>query len=430
VDGVSGPELGSLTLEDVGVSVLAGMAAPYNPRKISAHDLSALRRSMRTFGVVEPVVVNRRTNRIVGGHQRVRAAQAEKMPSLPVAYVDLDETAERQLNLALNRIHGEWDDEKLQALLEELRAGGADLDLTGFENAELDRLIGSLAGLTDPDEAPLPPKIPAARPGDLVRLGPHRLLCGSSTNQEDVARLLGDAAPRLMLTDPPYGVSYDARWRDVAGHNEWGASAESNRHYMRSEEHRATKINGDTIADWSPAFELVKSLDYAYIWHASSRSLQVLTGLERIGWEVAQQIIWLKPVLVLSRQHYHWRHEPAFYARKKGARVPWRGSRDQTTVWEANSPKVATGKHEAEDGKVDHPTQKPVALYTRPIENHLERGEPFYEPFAGSGSAFVAAEMTGRVALGMEIDPAFIDVVVRRWQDFTGKKAEGWRGNA
>ena len=413
--------------EEVPMLKLLEMAAPYNPRKISVHDLSALRRSMRTFGVVEPVVVNRRTSRIVGGHQRVRAAQAEKLASLPVAYVDLDETAERQLNLALNRIHGEWDDERLEALLEELRAGGADLALTGFENEELARLIGSFRGITDADDVPETPVIPKTRPGDLIVLGSHRLLSGDSTKASDVARVLDGAAPRLLLSDPPYGVQLDMEWRDRAGLNGMGPAEGS---YMkRAEGHKNVSISGDTKADWSDAFELVPSLDTAYVWHASAHSIEVGLGLRRIGFNLSQQIIWSKPHFALSRQHYHWQHEPCWYARKPGA-AKFRGSRDQSTIWEAASPKMLMNPAGEREAKVDHPTQKPAALYTRPIENHLEMDEAFYEPFGGSGTAIIAAEQTGRRCLAIELDPRYCDVIVQRWQDFTGKKAEGWRGNA
>jgi hypothetical protein len=190
-------------------------AAPYNPRQIGDHDLEALRRSMRFFGTVEPIVVNRRSDRIVGGHQRVKAALAEGIHELPVVYVDLDEPSERQLNLALNRIHGEWDMEKLEEVLRELETLGADLDLTGFTQLEIDELLKGadepIDGLTDPDALPEPPDDPKTQPGDLIVLGDHRLLCGDSANADDVARLLGGARIQLVNCDPPYGVNVEPR---------------------------------------------------------------------------------------------------------------------------------------------------------------------------------------------------------------------------
>src|SRR5262249_6276463 len=200
---------------DVLVSELSGMAAPYNPRRISDHDLEALRRSLRFFGTVEPVVVNRRSGRIVGGHQRVRAAEPEGLPSLPVVYVDLDDPSEKQLNIALNRISGEWDPEKLEAVLAELEAGGADMTLTGFTAEELEQLIHGgetpADGLTDPDAIPEPPDEPQTRLGALIVLGRHRLLCGDSADPEAVRRLLDGHQIQLASTDPPYNVQVEPR---------------------------------------------------------------------------------------------------------------------------------------------------------------------------------------------------------------------------
>ncbi len=301
------------------------MGAAYNPRRIEPAQLAALGRSLRTFGAVEPVVANRRTGRIVGGHQRVKAAEAEGFETLPVVWVDLDETAERQLNLALNKISGEWDEGLLGALLEEL--GTAALDLTGFDGSEVDELIARMrneARTVDPDEVLEPPKVAVTKPGDLYVLGKHRLLCGDSTKAADVARLLEGEKPFLLLTDPPYGVELDMEWRDRAG------------------------------------------------------------------------------------------------ARRKGS-PPFIGSRDQTTVWKAPSPKMIMSGSKEE--RVDHPTQKPAVLYTRPIENHLPGGGLVYEPFAGSGTALIAAEQLGRRCFALEIDPVYCDVVVARWERFTGEKA-------
>jgi DNA modification methylase len=419
---------------DVPTRDLVEMGSPYNPRLMPADEMVALRGSLRTWGVVEPVVANRRSGRVVGGHQRILAAEAEGIESLPVTFVDLDDVNERLLNVALNRIGGTWDEEKLAALLQELSSNGADLSLTGFESSEIDALLASMEspeGSPDADEIPDAPKAPRARTGDLIHLGEHRLLCGDATNPDDVRRLLGGDEPKLLVTDPPYGVEYDARWRDGMERNDLAKAEPTNANYMRSEVHRATGIVGDTKADWSDAFELVPSLDFGYVWHASRHQLEVEAGLRRIGWEIAQQIIWVKPVLILSRQHYHWRHEPCFYARRidRDSPVPWYAPRDQTTVWEAASPKQIMATHEPEDAKADHPCQKPAALYSIPIINHTKRGECLYDPFAGSGTAIIAAEMSGRRCLAMEIDPIFVDVTVERWQSFTGKRAVGWTGN-
>ena len=191
---------------------------------------------------------------------------------------------------------------------------------------------------------------------------------------------------------------------------------------MRGDGHRNTTISGDTKADWSDAFELVPSLDTAYVWHASAFAIEVGLGLRRIGFDIKQQIIWRKPHFALSRQHYHWQHEPCWYARKDGS-AKFRGSRDQSTIWEAASPKMLMNPAGEHEEKVDHPTQKPLVLYTRPIENHLAPGGCFYEPFGGSGTAIAAAEKTGRRCIAIELDPRFVDVIVLRWQRLSGKDA-------
>ena len=290
------------------------------------------------------------------------------------------------------------------------------------EAREIDELVARMkreARGVDPDNVPELPKTPVSKRGDLYVLGKHRLLCGDSTNTADVARLLTGEEPFLLLTDPPYGVELDMEWRDRAGLNGMGPAQPSYMH-RRKEGHTNTSISGDTRADWSEAFELVPSLTVAYVWHASAFTIEVGQGLRRIGFRLSQFIVWDKEQLVLSRQHYHWQHEPCWYARKKGS-PPFIGPRDQTTIWKARSPKMIMAGSQEE--RVDHPTQKPVVLYTRPVENHLPMGGLFYEPFGGSGTGIIAAEQTARRCYAMEIDPIYVDVAVQRWERFTGEKA-------
>jgi len=223
-----------------------------------------------------------------------------------------------------------------------------------------------------------------------------------------------------MVTDPPYGISLDSEWRDRAGLNGCGPAEAS---YMkhRTEGHTETTISGDTRADWSEAFELVPSLQIAYVWHASIFTREVLNGLLRIGFLYPQQIIWNKGRTVLTRTHYWYQHEPCWYVRKKNA--PWFGKAgENSTVWDSPSPKFIMGGSDEE--KFDHPTQKPVELMRRPILNHTKRGQLVYEPFLGSGTTLAAAELTERVCCGMELDPKYIDVIVQRWQTLAGKQAK------
>jgi DNA modification methylase len=254
---------------------------------------------------------------------------------------------------------------------------------------------------------------------------------------EDVSRLLGDRKPVLMVTDPPYGIELDLEWRDRAGLNSAPglkrtaaskAAAKANPQYpaepsymkQRAEGHTETTISGDTRADWSDAFALVPGLEVAYVWHASIFTHEVLDGLLRIGFVHHQQIIWNKGRAVLTRTHYWFQHEPCWYVRKKNA--PWFGKAgENSSVWDSPSPKFIMGGSDEE--KFDHPTQKPVALMRRPILNHTRRGELVYDPFLGSGTTLAAAELTARRCCGIELDAKYVDVVVERWQQLTGKQA-------
>jgi DNA modification methylase len=230
---------------------------------------------------------------------------------------------------------------------------------------------------------------------------------------------LGDAKPFLLITDPPYGIELDSEWRDRAGLNGCGP-AESSYMKHRTEGHTETTISGDTRADWSEAYALVPSLEVGYVWHASKFTREVLDGLLRIGFDHHQQIIWNKGRTVLTRTLYWFQHEPAWFVRKKNA--PWYGKAgENSTIWDSPSPKFIMGS--SQEQKWDHPTQKPMALMTKPILNHTLPGEAVYDCFLGSGTTLIAAEQTGRVCYGVELDPKYVDVIVHRWQQYTGKQA-------
>jgi DNA modification methylase len=301
----------------------------------------------------------------------------------------------------------------------DLRNLDYDIDLTGFDTREIDELLLAQSEDVHEDDAPAPPENPASRAGDVWLCGKHRVLCGDSTSPEAVAKLLGERKPRVMITDPPYGIELDSEWRDRAGLNGCGPAETS---YMkhRTTGHNETTISGDTRADWSEAFELVPSLEVAYVWHASKFTRKVLDGLLRIGFLHHQQIIWNKGRTVLTRTHYWFQHEPCWYVRKKNA--PWFGKAgENSTIWDSPSPKFIMGGSKEE--KFDHPTQKPVELMRRPILNHTKRGELIYDPFLGSGTTLAASQATDRVCYGIELDPKYCDVSVLRWQTQSGKKA-------
>jgi DNA modification methylase len=253
--------------------------------------------------------------------------------------------------------------------------------------------------------------VTVCRPGDLWHMGPHRVICADACSAEAVARLLGKRKPRLMVTDPPYGVKNDLSWRCRAGLN-----ADS-----RTVGHSNTSIPGDDRADWSEAYELVRSLEVAYVWHADRRRIEVELGLQRIGFELRQKISWVKPEPVISRSAYDLQDEPCLYCVRKGRTAGWTGTKGQSNVWEAASPKSVTGGSDEE--KFDHPNQKPLDIICRPILNHTTHGGIVYDPFLGSGTTLAAAEQTGRVCLGIEKEEKYVDIAIQRWQSLTDQDA-------
>jgi len=394
---------------------------PYvrNPRKNDSV-VDRMCGSIREFGLKIPVLA-RSDGEVVDGHLRLKAAQKLGITEVPVILCDEWTPAQvKAFRLMVNRsvTWASWDEEMLALELQEIQEADFDLSLSGFNPGEIDALLA----LDDEEKANATPPLPesaVSRTGELWLLGPHRVLCGDATSAEVVARLLGERKPRLLVTDPPYGIELDSEWRDRAGLNGHGPAQPS---YMkkRTKGHTETAISGDTRADWSQVFELVPSLEVGYVWHASKFTREVLDGLLRIGFLHHQQIIWNKGRTVLTRTHYWFQHEPCWYVRKKNA--PWFGKAgENSTIWDSPSPKFIMGS--SDEDKYDHPTQKPVELMRRPILNHLRRGELVYEPFLGSGTTLAAAELTERVCYGIELDPKYVDVVIQRWQQLTGKKA-------
>ena len=394
---------------------------PYarNPRKNDAA-VDRMASSIQEFGFKIPCLV-RSSGEVVDGHLRLKAARKLGITEIPVILCDEWSDAQvRAFRLMVNRsvTWANWDDELLALELQELQAADFDLDLTAFDGKEIDDLLA----LDDEEQGNATPPLPetaVSRTGDLWLLGDHRVLCGDATSAEAVARLIGERKPRLMVTDPPYGIELDSEWRDRAGLNGCGP-AEASYMKKRTEGHNETTISGDTRADWSDAFALVPSLEVAYVWHASKFTREVLDGLLRIGFLHHQQIIWNKGRTVLTRTHYWFQHEPCWYVRKKNA--PWFGKAgENSTIWDSASPKFIMGGSDEE--KFDHPTQKPVELMRKPILNHTKRGDLVYEPFLGSGTTLAATELTQRVCYGIELDSKYVDVVVQRWQTLSGKQA-------
>jgi len=249
------------------------------------------------------------------------------------------------------------------------------------------------------------PKSAVTRLGDLWLCDSHRVMGGDATSPEAVARLNGKETPRLLLTDPPYGVAYDPTWRKRAG---LGRAQQSG------------LVKNDDRVDWTDAYKLFSG-DVAYVWHAGVHAAEVAAGLEAAGFRIRAQIIWVKQHFALSRGDYHWGHEPCWYAVREGKSSNWCGDRKQSTVWEIPNLNPFGGSQE--EPKTDHGTPKPVEAMRRPILNNTHQNDIVYDPFLGSGTTLIAAELTGRICYGLEIDPHYVDVIVTRWQDLTGKKA-------
>ena len=376
---------------------------PYanNPRQ-NDDAVEAVAESIRRFGFRQPIVVDA-DGVIVAGHTRFRAAQRLGLATVPV-HVATDLTADevRAYRLADNKTAelASWDDAMLSIELDALRGAGIDWTLLGFDEDELAKLLAPAGteGLTDPDAVPEKPIDPVTKPGDLWILGKHRLLCGDSTSAADVTRLLDGAVPTLMVTDPPYGVEYDPEWRMDAG--------------LTGNTARMGKVMNDDRADWTEAWKLFPG-DVAYVYHAGVFASTVQRSLEQAGFAIRAQIIWAKDRLALSRGDYHWQHEPCWYAVREGGKGHRTDDRTQTTLWSIPA---------RDDAGHGHGTQKPVECMERPVRNHL--ADTVYEPFAGSGTTVIACERTGRACIAMELDPGYCDVIVRRWEEFTGRKAE------
>lgn len=405
--------------------------ADYNPRQLTEKQYKNLKASIENFGLVDPILINKnetRKNIIIGGHQRVKVAKKLKIKQVPCIELDLTLERERELNVRLNKNTGQWDFDVLANNFEI-----DDLVDWGFTHEEL--IIPDPEpeeGLTDPDAIP-EVKESICKMGDVWKLGEHTLMCGDSTKPEDVKKLIGKTKIHLIFTDPPYGVSYT------------GTSGESKKEW--------DPINGDDLRDdqlyqfLSASFKNLSAYTNegvpAYVFHASSTQIEFQKSLEEAGFRIKQQLIWQKG-MVLSRSDYHWTHEPMFYCVKGEKNNLWYGDRTSRTITnqEEKDFNKLNKKELVEilntlyknksvwDVKKDaaifykHPTQKPVDLSIKALKNNTKPGDVVIDNFSGSGSTLLGAEMTQRKCLAMEFDPQYCDVIIKRWEEFTGKTAK------
>tara|TARA_R100000808_G_scaffold24489_1_gene56538 strand:- start:2643 stop:3890 length:1248 start_codon:yes stop_codon:yes gene_type:complete len=379
---------------------------PKNPNTHSKEQIKRLSAVLQWQGWRSPIVVSNSSGFIVKGHGRLAAARKAGFECAPVDFQDYESEAQEWADLiADNRLAelAEWDEAGLNELLQKLNQTDIDVELSGFTESELDDLLGEL-GETETTEDNFdeePPTIPQTKLGDLYELNNHRIQCGDSTDLKVVEKTLAGQSPDLMVTDPPYGVEYDADWRNRVKRPDgtpYGASA-------------VGAVENDDLCDWTPAWKLFEG-SVAYVWHAGKFAPIVFQSLEATELLIRSQIIWAKDRFAISRGHYHWQHEPCWFAVKKGRTANWAGGRKQTTLWQIGHQKSETG----------HSTQKPIEAMARPIRNH--KGD-VYDPFLGSGTTLIAAEQLNRTCYGQELSPEYCDLIVRRWAQYMqgeGKK--------
>lgn len=380
---------------------------PYarNSRTHSDAQVAQIAGSIKEFGFNNPVLIDQ-DGGIIAGHGRVMAAQKlglEKVPAVKLEH--LTETQRKAYVIADNRLalNAGWDDQMLTLELQELDTENFDLSLLGFEADELNALLNPIKeteGLTDEDAVPEVPEEPKTKPGDIYKLGRHRLMCGDSTSIDAVEKLMDGQLADILITDPPYNVAYEGKTKEALTIKNDEMSDEQFRQFLR---------DAFTAADM-----VMKAGAVFYIWHADSEGYNFRGACKDTNWKVRQCLIWNKDTMVMGRQDYHWKHEPCLYGWKEGAGHLWAADRKQVTIIECKRPK----KNDV------HPTMKPVELIEYQLLNNTKGQDIVLDLFGGSGSTMIAAEKNGRTARLMELDPKYCDVIVKRWEDFTGQKAE------
>lgn len=379
---------------------------PENPRR---GDVDIIRESVKANGVYRPLIVQKSSGYILAGNHTYQALVAEGIERVPVVFLDVDDVGAKRIMLADNRTSdfGDYDDAQLMELLQAL---DGDLVGTGWDDDDLSELLagGGSQMLTNPNDVPPIPSTPITKTGQLWLLGKHRVLCGDSTKPEDVARLLDGKLADMLLTDPPYNVALGS--------------------HMRPSEAKQLRRRADGLViendSWESAAEFIEFLKKAfssalagikpgavfYIWYATSQEMNFHQACAEANMQVRQVLVWNKNVFVLGRQDYQWKHEPCLYGWKEGAAHNWYSDRKQTTVLDFDKPQRSE----------DHPTMKPVELMAYLIENSSRPGGLVLDSFGGSGSTMIACEQTGRSCVTMELDPHYVDVICRRFQEVTG----------
>ncbi|SHF43840.1 site-specific DNA-methyltransferase, partial [Caloramator proteoclasticus] len=378
--------------------------AKYNPRKKlkpGEAEYEKLKRSIKEFGYVEPIIWNQRTGNIVGGHQRFTVLKNEGYKEVDCVVVDLGEQEEKALNIALNKIHGDWDLPLLKDLLEELDKSMFDVSLTGFEAAEIEEIFSKVHDKEikddefDADKALEDIKEPISKYGDVWLLGKHRLMCGDSTFLHDVLTLLDGKKANICVTDPPYNVNYEGGTEDKLK--------------IMNDKMDNNKFYEFLLSAFKNIYEVLDDGAAVYVFHADTEGLNFRKAFKEAGFHLANVCIWAKNSMVLGRSDYQWQHEPILYGWKPTGKHRWYSDRKQTTIWNYDKPLR----------NAEHPTMKPVPLVAYPIKNSSMTNCIVFDPFGGSGSTLIAAEETGRICCMMELDPKYCDVIVKRYLEYT-----------
>lgn len=405
-----------MKIEDMNI----GDLRPYefNNRKHDKKQVDRIAKSIKEFGFNQPIVIDE-NNEILVGHGRLLAAQVLKLETVPVLKREgLSEKEKRAYRILDNKLQNDstWYFDNLNLELDWLEDSDFDLGEWGLDELRINN--DEIEVIEDNfDDTPQESDTIIIKQGDLIELGRHRLLCGDSTDSDDVSELLLGEKPVLMVTDPPYGVEYDANWRNEAA--EKGLISYAAR--------SVGAVSNDSRLDWFETYQLIDA-QVAYVWHAGRHASEVQEGLNKAGYEIISQIIWAKPMFAISRGDYHWQHEPCWYAVKKGKNHNWQGSRSESTLW-----KIERGCKE----KTGHSTEKPLDCMAKPIKNNSARGDLVCDPFLGSGTTLIACEQLNRTCYGIEIEPKYCQVVINRYLNqvpgsdiiINGEKltAEEWR---
>lgn len=379
--------------------------AEYNPRKDlkpEDEEYQKIKKSITEFGYVAPIIINSNMT-VIGGHQRLKVLKEIGYTEVECVVVDLDQKKEKALNIALNKISGDWDNDKLEELLAELKQTDIDMDITGFSFDEVDEILKDITGSKeddfDLDQALDEIEEPISKRGDVWILGKNRLMCGDSTQKEDVMHLMNSQEADMLLTDPPYNVDYEGKTSEALK--------------IENDNMSETEFYNFLLDSFKNMFDSIKYGGSAYVFHADTEGLNFRNAFKSCGFKLAQCLVWVKNTFVMGRQDYQWRHEPILYGWKPGAGHYFVDNRKQSTVLEFDKP----------SRNAEHPTMKPVDLLVYLIKNSSKENDLILDLFGGSGSTLIAAEQTQRRCYIMELDPKYCDVIIKRWENLTGEKA-------